>query len=933
MSENTSKRARSAGNRTPSLPSAMSDAAWKALGEMGAVRGAAENAFDHAYLEDGEYDGSDEPRKEAEREYAPHLYLDTTGAMGNPNRNRETAAYEAGHSMWSHYERVLSRGDDSTVNLLQEAARIGNRMNRDAALHRVGNVRVQDSTFREQMLDTGAARSGEQAADLAEEAASAAAARARNVTGGGDWTLIASTEAEARIARRVIDYALELMPADTALSSQKLIYNPAELPPKAQMLAVLNEVRPQLWRDMPDHVRFGTSEPAGKTAKAPVARKAVALIAGPGAETAVIGQLRQIDRNVAVIPGRSKALWAALIEAKDPHWRITAPFTQADASGKYPKNATFTDNEKVIDAADRVIVALNGRDDDPALAAAAYAARLGKLEAVLDAKGRQLDRAAASDQAMVANPSKAERARARSAPVFELPASSPEARFALTLVRPFRGPALSSAAIDAVAAVGEASGMSLREISEMARDRQGAQELLRTHKLAVGTIRVLADDKSMANAREAFQRIQTDCQKNGVTMVGRDHFPAGLAKDPNGPQVLFLQGGSPEKLAGAQNIVSFIGDTPALPHMTRRASELVVAMDRPEVTQLQVEDQGLPRFVPQNPGLLVLASGHAQFGPKASIAWSPVNEKGHEIGEGRTGKFALVPSKDGRTLNLMFLAKDADVSQTQTIKTTPVPPGGRPVDQPFPETDPAKAKAEAGRRAAWEEATEAMKGYAANHEQAILNKPTKDFRESFVAAGGMIVSALPPVEATSVYSTVTKTRESVPAIRTPESETRAIEIAARMSDVTVITQASTKGPMNTAVAAVAERGGKVVAVSPPTEIAAFDEVGGNVALARMAGRDLPDVMNIPGDRGLALRQTYGDRKVAVSTGQQMEAAAVKIVEALGVDTGRSRAVSAAEAYEVATPSSRKFEVESKAAGAAGKARARLNRKAGEDEAR
>ena len=909
MSTKNTMRNRSAGNHTRDLPDAMSQADWKALGEMGRVRGAAENTFDNAWVDDqGEYDGSDEPKREVDRDYAPHMFLDTTTAMGNPNRKRDMPDYDAGHSMWQHYERVLSRGDDSTINLLQAAARAGNRMSKEAALHRVGGARVEDSSYREALLDTRAARTGEQAADMAEEAASSAAARARNVSGGGDWTLIAGSTDEAKIARRVIDYALTLMPADGALSSQKLIYSPSELPPKSEMLAVLNEVRPSLYRDMTDAQRIGDAATAGKAQNARQTRKAVAIIASAGAENAALGQLRGVDRSIAVIPGASKTLWKAMIDAKDNHWRVTVPFVKPDAEGKYPKNAGLIHNENVINAADRVIVAWNGRDDDDALTAAAYAARVGKLEAIVDDRGNLLNRAEASDHAMTANPSRAEVARARSAGVFDIPADSPEARFALTLVRPFRSAGLSSSAIDAVANAASKveGGMTLREMSEMARDPQGAQELLRTHKIAIGTIRILADDKSMANAREAYKRIKEQCDDKGVYMVGRQDMPAQLAKDPNAPQVLFVKGGNPDELRSMTNVVAMMGDANPLPHMARRGAELAVAMDRPGVTLLQVEDQGLPRFTPENASLLLLASGHEQFGPRAHIEWNAPNDKGVEKAEARTGAFAVVPSKSGEKLHLMYLAAGADRSETKTLATADVPPGGRPVDQPFGEID----KKEAQRRAVWGAAIEVLKTTALHHEQEILNRPTREFRDSFIQNGGMVISAMPPVESTSVYSTVSKSREAVPAIRTPESETKAIEIAARLADVTVITQSSTKGPMNTALSAISERHGKVVVVSPPQEIAAFDEVGGNIAMARMPGKDLPNVMALTGDRALAIRQEYGDRKLAVSTGQHMDSAALKIADALGLPAPAKVQAAPETAVETAV-ATRKFEVERK----------------------
>ena len=37
---------------------------------------------------------------------------------------------------------------------------------------------------------------------------------------------------------------------------------------------------------------------------------------------------------------------------------------------------------------------------------------------------------------------------------------------------------------------------------------------------------------------------------------------------------------------------------------------------------VQIEDQGMPKYVPENPSVLLLSTGHARYGVGANVAWT-----------------------------------------------------------------------------------------------------------------------------------------------------------------------------------------------------------------------------------------------------------------------------------------------------------------------
>lgn len=841
-------------------PNAMSAADWEALGPMGRVADAADVIFDNAEV-GTDYAGDDE-RPRPEREYIPHVFVTSIRhPLANPRRTGDMSEYEAGHALHAHYSRTLAKGDQKAVQLLVELARTGNKLINDGLDHAARS----DAELRTEIIDTRAAR-GDAAKDLAEEVASNSVRR-----GGGsrEFVVIAPTTSEAKIIRGMIDYALTVMPPDTEISSQKFIHKPEELPAWTEMKKALDAVRPELW---------GLGREDGK--------KSIALIVSEGLEdVAAEWVAKKLGKSFSVTPGHAQyiadpnggpsrnALWGALM-AKDGnnHWRnkVERPVGVKGAA------AIHAFNENAIKAADRTVVFWNGDVQDQAFVAMAHAARRGRLEAVFDSAGRQADPKifhALAEEAMETHMSKAEWARMRNVGVFDIVASTPEGRLALSLIR------TSNAAMSAVAIENLArTELTINEIAAMASDPQGREELFRKHKIPAQIMDALADTRVMSNARDAFQRILGHCKDHGVTIVGPEHYPAGLRRSKaNMPPVMFLKGGSPEQLRDLKNTVAIMGDNDMLAPMAQKASELMVALDRPELTLVQVERMGAPEYIPNNPSLLILASGHGHYGSRTKLAWD-AQKDGSEVAVAKSGTYAMVPSKDGRQMALNYTPKGGETIELAKIRLPE-----KPVVTVFDKTEEMDEETQSKMRA-YKNALESLKDRAGTHETFRLSKSVRDFREGIVAQGGMILSRYAPVESNSLYSFATGQREGSETHRSAATEAATIELTARLADVTVLNQVSAQSPLCGAIAVAAETGRRPLVIQPDPQIVNFDEISGNLALTRTTGKELPMHINLPGQRGMAVEKAFPRQRVGISTGPNMEIAAEKIAEQLTAPT-------------------------------------------------
>lgn len=851
-------------------PTAVSFDEWKDLGPMGPRPSVGDAIFDNAES-DSEYAGND--RETPVRDYQAHYFVaGRDNPFLNPERSRDMRDIEAAWSLREHYLRVLARRDEDSLFLFNEFARVGDRVMREAAAlaGREGNVGVTDAEARQRLADTGA-----NAADselLGDEIASRQGAGATAGT-GAHYTVIAATAEEARIVRGMIDYALSICPPGTEIAGQKRLSSPSELPALDKFVEALNAVSPN---------RFGQIDEKG--------RKIVALFASRGLEDVAVNAVRGMHDSFNVAPSPSAALWRALIDAKEGHHRIRL---NEKSEGRKSAAELREDNEKVVKDSDGVIVVWDGNRDDRDFVyrAMAQAARLGKLGKVLDAEGKELPLYEISDQALKDVPSARQFARRRNAGVFDLPASSAEGRLGLSLVRGQRSGAMNTHALDALGNTGK----TITELSEMAATKEGAKELFNQFRIPPATISALGDEQAMSNARSAYERIKQHCDEAGVTVVGPENYPmALLTSNGNIPPVLFVKGGDIETFRDLTSSIAVMGDKEHVPVMAQKASELVTELDAPGVTLVQVEDMGVPRFTPENGGILVLANGHSQYGVNGVVDWTQENESTLR-GQGRSGaEFTIeaVPA-DGKA---RLTAKSRNGTESlyevdwegATLSTL--------VETPFDEpTEEDRAKAlEAEAR------LDSLKSWAVSQDTKLLQAPIKEFRESFVEKGGMVISSMPPRETSSVYNADIGDRVGIPATRNDVTERQAVRLAASMSEMTAIVNAGRNGPMVHAIATLADAGRRPLVVEPAPSLDGEDaRVAGNRALLSAGTAAIEQTLRVPGGSMEKIHKAFGPmQRPGISTGPDIKRAAAAIRENL-LQTGDQPLAQEADARKTA----------------------------------
>lgn len=714
---------------------AMSFEDWRALGAMGGSASAAQRIFDGSRRDDDQYPGSD-PRPEIVREPQAHLIVLSRHPLANPARERSFTPHEAGLALAAHYRRTLLGRGTAAVSLLTALAKAGNELLEEAARIRFGGGRAEGASAAVSRRDRELAEKALSMADLEAEATDASAGRL------SQCTVVAETAEEASVIRAAIEWALTICPPATRFEGQKLIVRPEALPSAEEIVAAMEKIRPNPFQARPDN------------------RKHVALIASSGAEEALVATVKTLPRDMAVAPGRSRALWSLLIE-NDRHWRLKIDLPPSKGPG-----AVYRDHEALIGATDQAIIAWNGDDSDPALAAIAYAARRGKLMLAIDANGEAYDLDLVSAHAMALHLSAAERARSRSASAFDVAAASPEGRLGLSLVR-----GLGREALERLSAV---PGASLTELVAMAREDNGRRTLVLEHKVPGAALQLLADDKIVADARESLLRILGHCRSHNVTVIGPESYPQALLASGKIPPVLFVEAKDPSAFASFGRGAALLGDERMLSGIAAMAKDLAERVCRLGVSLIQVE--GASAIAPEGPSVLVLASGHGHYG-----------------------------------------------------------------------ADPASTKA---------------------------------FRARIVAAGGFVVSALPPVESGSAWSPEKRDRVGIPSSRNDRTKAAAIDLAVRIGAMTVLTQVGDRSPATRTVATATELGRPIVALMPPKELRHLPEVGGNVAMIGVAGAELPAWLGISGNAGLLIAKTYGEKRAARSSGADMRLAAERIAQAI-----------------------------------------------------
>ena len=343
------------------------------------------------------------------------------------------------------------------------------------------------------------------------------------------------------------------------------------------------------------------------------------------------------------------------------------------------------------------------------------------------------------------------------------------------------------------------------------------------------------------------------------------------------PPVLFVQAKDPAALRDVKNVAAIFGDENLLPHIAKQATDLATSMDRPGTTLLQIEDQGMPKFTPENPSVLLLTCGHAHCNRSHALSWKP-NETNRGItANGSTGRYDIAASADGKSAELTLTDKASQ--QRTVVKSIPFSAFLKKGDKEPTRQELNAAKAAAGRM---------LRQTASETEKKIVMEPVKRFRDSIVERGGFVVSHLPPVETSSVWSAADAQRIGFESTRSDETRAKAAELATRTADVAVITQLESRSPIRKAVPAAVENNRRLVVINPPREVRNLPEVEGNITLLTEEARNVPFHLGLSGNDASAITRKISEGRVAINSGQHMEIAAEKLANLMAGDTNATR---------------------------------------------
>ena len=248
------------------------------------------------------------------------------------------------------------------------------------------------------------------------------------------------------------------------------------------------------------------------------------------------------------------------------------------------------------------------------------APRARKIAKILDGQGKEMPLWESARTCMDGNMSRREFAQSKTLRAFELSASEPAGRFALSLVRSEKIGRLSPKDFDQLATMGG----SINEIADMAKTSQGAEFLNKEQKVSATAVKLLADDKVMSNARESFMRINRHLNENDVSLIGPEDYPTSLLASGQKPPFLFVQG-PVDVFRNAQEITGIVGDGAIKGDDV--SSRLAASRIAPATSAVAATDAMVARAehatsmeVPvDKPQILVLASGHAHAGNEAAM--------------------------------------------------------------------------------------------------------------------------------------------------------------------------------------------------------------------------------------------------------------------------------------------------------------------------
>jgi len=412
------------------------------------------------------------------------------------------------------------------------------------------------------------------------------------------FTVVALTADEARVMRSMIDYALTLMPPEKGYEPQKLLRSPDELPSPEAMAAVAKG-----WMRPPVANRF-LDEKTG----APV--KVVGVISGYGHSAANVAAdlVKNTKADVAFALDGNPALWSA-VERRDPSQKLLR------LGG--PRGSRDVVLRETINKSDAVMVVWNGKKTDASYVAIAQAYRRGALVATYNDNGQKLDVDVIGRQAVADIPSQRALKQRMNENVFDFPAAEPEARFAMSLLRNADGSMKNK---DIFAA--SASGMTLKEIAEIARDDVGKARLVRETGMSAAAAKLFGDDAALDVARSGYTMSINAINGAGMKVIGPESYPDALLRSGKFPPFMFAMG-DVSLLTEPRPVVGVIQNdalNPDFAHVVERGlPEIVSGVRERGAIVAQLEPTRREILPDMTPDVLLVGSG-INYGTEAQLA-------------------------------------------------------------------------------------------------------------------------------------------------------------------------------------------------------------------------------------------------------------------------------------------------------------------------
>lgn len=530
------------------------------------------------------YDGT--AREEPKTPY--WAYLNVGGVnklLGNPNHDYKADGFSNAQGQFFHYMNVLQQGGAPALKLIREAAVQGEKVTQSAV-----NIGGHESR----------------------------------------WTAVGPDAETAKVSRDLILTALEHYPAAKGVLSQQLPKKIEDVNMEKFIADFAEKGAPKRFRarvvdsrgmqmagdpDAPFHTSDGRIVPAHQAGTESKNAKRYSGVVGIFVDKgmAEVGKdwISQQSNKLIFSPMNAE-LWAQTNQV--PHRKQKLYDNNArDERGKQIPVTT-----QVTGKVDAIAVVWNGDERSPGARMIAEATRAGKVAKVLDFEGKEMDVFAAANICTAANISKQEYARSKTVDAFSLSADEPMGRLALSLVRSEKLGRVDDKDITRLAR----EGLTINGAAEMAETDQGREHLMRELKLSSASIRLLGDEKVMANARSAYLRIVPTFNKNDVDAIGPESYPTTLLASGQAPNYLTIQG-PVEVFRDAKNIVGVMGEKTeegvAQRLTASRAIPAVNALASSKAIIARVEDENSVNIPVTGPQILIIASGHAHAGSEEQL--------------------------------------------------------------------------------------------------------------------------------------------------------------------------------------------------------------------------------------------------------------------------------------------------------------------------